>query len=228
MKNKIKHIFFDLDHTLWDFDRNSILAFKMIFKKFDIDINVDTFLETYRPINMKYWKLYREEKVDKQELRRARFIETFMDFDKNFSIETIDTMSEDYVDFLPLHNYLIDGAIDLLQYLHPKYNLHIITNGFEEVQNRKLLNSGIHHYFNTITNSEEAGVKKPNPFIFEHAILKSGAKFDNSIMIGDNYEADIKGAEAVGLDTICFNYHEEELPLENIQVFELKEIKNYL
>lgn len=228
MKNKIEHIFFDLDHTLWDFDKNSFLAFKMIFEKFDIDININTFLKTYQPINMKYWKLYREERVNKQELRRARFIEAFVDFDIFFSIEVIDTMSEDYISFLPIHNYLINGTQDLLEYLNPKYNLHIITNGFEEVQNKKLLKSGILHYFNTITNSEEAGVKKPNPFIFEKAMQKSGAKFDNSIMIGDDYEADIKGAEAIGLSTICFNYHKEELPFQNIQVSELKEIKNYL
>ncbi|TSE11078.1 MULTISPECIES: YjjG family noncanonical pyrimidine nucleotidase [Aquimarina] len=228
MKNKIEHIFFDLDHTLWDFDRNSLLAFKLIFEKFDIDIDINIFLKTYQPINMKYWKLYREERVNKEELRRARLIEAFMCFEKNFSIGVIDDISEDYINFLPLHNYLIDGTQDLLEYLNPKYELHIITNGFEEVQNQKLLNSGIRHYFNTITNSEETGVKKPNPFIFEQAIQKSGAKFDNSIMIGDNYEADIKGAEAVGLDTICFNYHKEELPFQNIQVSELKEIKNYL
>ncbi|WP_271765361.1 YjjG family noncanonical pyrimidine nucleotidase [Aquimarina algiphila] len=228
MKNKIEHIFFDLDHTLWDFDRNSLLAFKMIFEKFDIDIDINIFLKTYQPINMKYWKLYREERINKEELRRARLIEAFTCFEKNFSIGVIDDISEDYINFLPLHNYLIDGTQDLLEYLNPKYELHIITNGFEEVQNQKLLNSGIRHYFNTITNSEETGVKKPNPFIFEQAIQKSGAKFDNSIMIGDNYEADIRGAEAVGLDTICFNYHKEELPFQNIQVSELKEIKNYL
>ncbi|WP_282089055.1 YjjG family noncanonical pyrimidine nucleotidase [Aquimarina algiphila] len=228
MKNKIEHIFFDLDHTLWDFDRNSLLAFKMIFEKFDVDIDINIFLKAYQPINMKYWKLYREERINKEELRRARLIEAFMCFEKNFSIGVIDDISEDYINFLPLHNYLIDGTQDLLEYLNPKYELHIITNGFEEVQNQKLLNSGIRHYFNTITNSEETGVKKPNPFIFEQAIQKSGAKFDNSIMIGDNYEADIKGAEAVGLDTICFNYHKEELPFQNIQVSELKEIKNYL
>ncbi|WP_106795044.1 YjjG family noncanonical pyrimidine nucleotidase [Aquimarina sp. Aq78] len=228
MNNTIKHIFFDLDHTLWDFDRNSSLAFKMIFEKFDVNTRIEDFLAIYQPINMKYWKLYREEKVSKKQLRRSRLTEAFMHLDIAFSLEIIDAMSDDYINFLPLHNYLIDGTQDLLEYLNPKYNLHIITNGFREVQNRKLSNSGILHYFKTITNSEEAGVKKPNPFIFEQAIQKSGAKLDSSMMIGDNYEADIMGAEAAGLRTICFNYHKEELPAHNIQVSELKQIKKYL
>ncbi|EZH72625.1 haloacid dehalogenase [Aquimarina atlantica] len=228
MNNTVKDIFFDLDHTLWDFDRNSSLAFKMIFDKFNVNTKIEDFLEIYQPINMKYWKLYREEKVSKKQLRRSRLTEAFTHLDISFSLEIIDEMSEDYINFLPLHNYLIDGTQDLLEYLNPKYDLHIITNGFKEVQNKKLSNSGILHYFKTITDSEEAGVKKPNPFIFEQAIQKSGAKLDGSVMIGDNYEADILGAEAVGLKTICFNYHKEELPPHNIQVSELKQIKKYL
>ena len=228
MNNTIKHIFFDLDHTLWDFDKNSLLAFEMVFEKFNINIEVEDFLYSYQPINMKYWKLYREEKVSKKELRRGRLIEAFTIHNRGFSLEIIDEISNDYIDFLPLHNHLIEGTKDLLEYLNPKYDLHIITNGFREVQNKKLLSSGILHYFDTITNSEDAGVKKPNPYIFKHAIQKSGAKLDNSVMIGDNYEADIMGAEAVGLNTICFNYHKEKLPAQNIQVSELKHIKNYL
>ncbi|WP_103863672.1 YjjG family noncanonical pyrimidine nucleotidase [Aquimarina sp. I32.4] len=228
MNNIIKHVFFDLDHTLWDFDKNSSLAFQMIFEKFNIDIQLGDFLKVYQPINMQYWKMYREEKVNQQELRRGRLSETFSFFEKKYPVETIDAMSSGYIDFLPLHNYLIDGAKDLLDYLTPRYELHIITNGFKEVQNKKLLNSGILHFFKTVTDSEEAGVKKPNPFIFEKAILKSGAASNHSVMIGDNYEADILGAEAVGLKTICFNYHKEKLPSQNIQVATLEDIKNYL
>ncbi len=228
MKNKIEHIFFDLDHTLWDFDKNSSLAFEMIFKKFRIPVERASFLSAYQPINMKYWKLYREEKVTKEELRRARLIEAFELLGQKFSLAVIDEIAHDYIAFLPLNNHLIDGAKELLEYLNPQYNLHIITNGFKEVQNNKLSNSGIRHYFETITNSEEVGVKKPNPFIFEHAIKVSGAKNGNSMMIGDNYEADILGAEAVGIQTICFNYHKEKLPTSNIQVSKLNQVKRYL
>ncbi|WP_109299504.1 YjjG family noncanonical pyrimidine nucleotidase [Aquimarina sp. AU474] len=228
MNNVIKHIFFDLDHTLWDFDKNSSLAFEMVFNKFQINREIDSFLEVYQPINMKYWKLYREEKVSKKELRRGRLIDAFTALDTQFSLEIIDQMSEDYISFLPLNNYLIEGAKDLLEYLKPKYEMHIITNGFREVQQNKLSNSEIKEYFKTITNSEEVGVKKPNPIIFEHAMKVSGAETGNSIMIGDNYEADILGAEALGLRTICFNYHNEKLPLRNVQVSQLKNIKKHL
>ncbi len=228
MNNTIKHVFFDLDHTLWDFDQNSLLAFQMIFEKFSIDLNIDLFLEEYKPINMKYWKLYREEKINKQELRRARLVEAFTVFNVEFPIAVIDAIAHNYIDFLPLNNHLIKGTRELLIYLKPKYHLHIITNGFKEVQNIKLSNSGIKQYFKTITNSEEVGVKKPNPLIFEEAIKKSGALATNSIMIGDNYEADILGAEALGLDTICFNYHKEKIPEKYLQTSELLQIKNYL
>ncbi len=224
----IEHIFFDLDHTLWDFDRNSALAFDMIFKKYQIEIPIDQFLIAYRPINMEYWKLYREEKVTKQQLRRKRLIDTFKVLGADFPINVIDLVSEDYINFLPLNSYLIEGANDVLEYLLPKYELHIITNGFREVQNIKLINANIKHYFNTITNSEDVGVKKPNPIIFEHAIRTANADVDKSIMIGDNYEADILGATSLGIRSICFNYHRENLPSEVVQISDLKQIKNYL
>ncbi|WP_299246778.1 YjjG family noncanonical pyrimidine nucleotidase [uncultured Aquimarina sp.] len=225
---KLDHIFFDLDHTLWDFDKNSALAFQLMFDKFEIKIPIDEFLSIYQPINLRYWKLYREEQVTKTELRRGRLIESFAGLGKQLSLEIIDALSDDYINFLPLNNYLIDGAKELLEYLMPKYQLHIITNGFKEVQHTKLSNAKISHYFKTITNSEEVGVKKPNPIIFEHALKVSGADIDKSLMIGDNYEADIVGAETIGIRTICFNYHQEQLPVKAIQVSSLNQIKTYI
>lgn len=228
MIQKIRHIFFDLDHTLWDFDKNSALAFEMMFKKFEIEIAVTQFLHVYQPINLRYWKLYREEQVSKRELRRGRLIEAFTVFGYKLSMDMIDKLSDDYISFLPLNNHLIEGAEELLRYLKPKYQLHIITNGFKEVQHVKLNKANIRHYFITVTNSEEVGVKKPNALIFEHALKMSGAYKDNSLMIGDNYEADILGAEAIGIKTICFNYHNYNLPAEIIQVSKLKQIKNHI
>ncbi len=225
---EINHIFFDLDHTLWDFDKNSSLAFHKMFQKFGINISVDQFLITYQPINMKYWKLYRDEKINKTELRRGRLVDAFDAFGTQFPLETIDALSDNYIEFLPLNNYLIEGAKEILEYLMPKYHLHIITNGFKEVQNTKLSNSGIKHYFKTITNSEEVGVKKPNPIIFEHALKVSGAKHNESLMIGDNYEADILGAERLGMKTLCYNYHNENLPNTTRQISELIGIKKYI
>jgi len=228
MINSVKHVFFDLDHTLWDFDKNSTLAFEMIFEKYNIQINIDSFLSSYRAINMNYWKLYREEKVSQQELRRGRLSDTFARFNKRFSIEIIDQIAMDYISFLPLNNYLIEGTHEILEYLYPKYVLHIITNGFKEVQDKKIISSDLQKYFKTITNSEDAGVKKPNPYIFEYALKAAGALSGSSVMIGDNYEADILGAEALGFQTICFNYHQEKLPVTSCQVSMLKQIKKHL
>src|SRR5690606_3336058 len=134
----ITDIFFDLDHTLWDFEKNSALAFYKVFEKHKIQADVVHFLSVYEQINHEYWKLYQEEKVTKQELRRGRLNDAFSELGIVFPLEVIDAMAVSYIDFLPENNYLFDGTIDILNYLKPNYNLHIITNGFEEVQHRKI------------------------------------------------------------------------------------------
>ena len=146
----VKDIFFDLDHTLWDFDKNSMLAFKRVFKKFKITIELDTFLKIYEPINVEYWKKYREDKVSKENLRRGRLIDSFNFFDLIYTTKKIDEIADAYIQELPFDNHLFEGAVEILDYLILKYKLHIITNGFEEVQHKKLKNSGIYHYFSTI------------------------------------------------------------------------------
>ena len=201
-KNKIDHIFFDLDHTLWDFDKNSNLAFERLFSRFKMALDIKDFIEVYDPINLAYWKLYRDDKVTSQELRRGRLTDTFKTLGYSFETSLIDQLSEEYIIELPSSNYLFEGTVELLEYLKPNYKLHIITNGFEKVQNKKLRNSGIHHFFETVTNSEIAGVKKPNPKIFNLALKQAKALPENSVMIGDNLEADIFGAKQVGFFTI--------------------------
>ncbi|WP_299676840.1 YjjG family noncanonical pyrimidine nucleotidase [uncultured Dokdonia sp.] len=228
MNKEIKDVFFDLDHTLWDFDRNSGLAFAKIFDKNEIDVNLDEFLKVYSPINFQYWKWYREERVTKSQLRYGRFKKTFDALNINVADDTIDRLSEDYITHLPDHNYLFDGAIELLEYLKPKYKLHIITNGFEEVQHKKLKNSKIDSYFDTVTTSEAVGVKKPNPRIFKVALQEANATAVHSMMIGDTYEADILGAEGVNMKTICYNYHNLKMPNKQVVVDDLLDVRNYL
>ena len=226
---KIKHIFFDLDHTLWDFEKNSNLTFEQLFKEHNIQLELQDFLLKYSPINFNYWKLYREEKISKENLRYGRLKDSFDALNYKISDELIHLLSEEYINKLPSNNYLFDGAIELLEYLQPKYELHIITNGFEEVQGLKLEKSGIKKYFNKIITSESVGVKKPNPRVFEFALEKAEATSTNSFMIGDNLEADIIGALNCGIASIHFN-------LDNIKFREKKytsvshllEIKQYL
>lgn len=226
--NNISHVFFDLDHTLWDFDKNSGLTFEKIFELNEIDINLNDFLKVYEPINLNYWKLYREEKIDKASLRYKRLSDTFNILEFEVKSRTINRLSEEYIEHLCTFNHLFDGTLELLEYLAPKYKLHIITNGFKEVQHGKLNNANIDHYFDTVTNSEMVGVKKPNPKIFSHALQIAKADIDESIMIGDNLEADVLGALDIGLDAICFNYHKENLSNGIKFVDNLLDLKHYL
>ena len=206
MKRNIKHVFFDLDHTLWDFDKNSGLTFKKIFELNNIDAKLEDFLGVYEPINLKYWKLYREERVSKADLRYGRLKEAFDALKVNVEDNLINQLSVAYIDHLTTFNHLFEGTYEILDYLKDKYQLHIITNGFEEAQERKLKNSKIWDYFTTITNSEMVGVKKPNPKIFNFAINLAKANAEESLMVGDSLEADIEGAHNIGMDTIHFDY----------------------
>lgn len=226
--NDITDVFFDLDHTLWDFDKNSALTFEKIFKMNGVDVHLQTFLSQYEPINLKYWKLYREENIDKMSLRYNRLCETFEVVGYNVSSEVINQLSIDYITHLTSFNHLLDNTFEILDYLYKNYQLHIITNGFEEVQYGKLTKSNIHHYFKTVTNSEMVGVKKPNPKIFNHALKVAKVNADQSVMVGDNYEADILGAINVGMDAIFFGAYNEGLDGTVKQVDNLLHLKTYL
>lgn len=227
-KLTIDHVFFDLDHTLWDFDRNSKLAFHRVFMRHNVAIEVADFIRVYEPINFNYWKLFREERVSKEQLRRGRLTDTFKTFNIELPLALIDTLAEAYIEELPVDNHLFEGAEAILDYLFEKYTLHIITNGFHEVQNLKLKNSGISSYFRTVTTSEEVGLKKPNPVIFKTALVKAIAQPQNSIMIGDTFEADILGAESVGMETLFYNYRNDKVPAKYKVVNNLAEIKKHL
>ncbi len=224
----IKHIFFDLDHTLWDFETNSAKTFEFIFKDNNINVNLDTFLEQYVPINHQYWKLYREEKVTKSVLRYKRLKDSFDSLNHPISDKMIEHLANVYIDNLPNYNALFEGAVELLNYLSTKYQMHIITNGFEEVQIKKMKASGVLHFFNQIITSESVGVKKPNPKIFNHALNLAKASVSQSMMIGDNLEADIMGAQQIGMQTIFFNSHKNQENQKSITVDNLMEIKQYL
>ena len=224
----LKHIFFDLDHTLWDFEANSKKTFAYIFERNDLHIEFDDFIEVYQPINHRYWKLFREDKVTKAELRYGRLKEAFQAINFNSNDELIHLLSEEYITYLAQHNALFENAIPVLEYLEPKYKMHIITNGFEEVQHRKLQNSNLLPFFDQVITSEKVGVKKPNPAIFEYAMELTGAGAHESVMIGDNFEADILGAMNVGMQAIFCKFNGEIATKEVPTVDNLIELKNFL
>ena len=224
----IKDVFFDLDHTLWDFDKNSELTFETIFNRSHTTIETAAFIEKYVPINQACWKLYQYDKITHAELRYNRLKHSFDELNYTISDEQIEDIAQEYIKRLPENNHLFDGTLEVLEYLNQKYKLHIITNGFAEVQFKKISNSNIGSYFQTITNSEMAGVKKPNPIIFEYALDLAKAKKESSVMIGDCIEADVQGALNAGLDAIFFNISNLKVEQNIKQVNYLLELKKYL
>jgi putative hydrolase of the HAD superfamily len=208
-KNQITDVFFDLDHTLWDFEKNSALTFEKIFDQLKINLNLNGFLEAYEGINHHYWKLYRENKISQEELRHKRLIKTFEAIDFDFDPQKIESISDQYILHLSTFSNLFEGAISLLDGLKSKYQLHVITNGFEIVQHHKIKNSGLSSYFKNVFTAEKVGYKKPHPIIFEHALDHTQTSAHNSLMIGDSLEADVLGAMNIGMQAIHFNSHNE-------------------
>ena len=162
------------------------------------------FHEVYHPLNEQLWVLYREDKITKDYLNRTRFMQPLAHYGIH-DTALADHLSEDYVYWSPRIVRLVPGTMELLDYLKPKYHLHLITNGFQEVQHTKLSGSGLEPYFETLTVSEEVGVKKPNPEIFHYALRKANASPTESLMIGDEMAVDIDGARAAGIDQIFYN-----------------------
>ena len=224
----ITDVFFDLDHTLWDFDKNSALTFDRILKLNHIDIDVNDFLYHYAPINLKYWKLYREEKIEKKALRFGRLNDAFLAIGYQVEEAVVYKLSDDYITHLTTFNYLFENTFEILDYLNLNYNLHIITNGFDEVQHKKLTKSNINKYFKTVTNSEMVGVKKPNPKIFDFALQLANSSSNQSIMVGDSYEADILGAKNIGMDVVFFDIHNTIVDNDVKQINNLIQLKKYL
>ena len=228
MKN-IKHIFFDLDHTLWNFEKNSALTFKFLLDKYNITIDLQKFLKVYMPINFSLWNLYRDDKITKEYLRHNRLKSTFEKLNIKIDSGLIDKISNDYVKHLPDNNFLLPNAIPVLDYLFQKYTLHIITNGFTEVQNTKILNSNLNKYFSCIIDSETVGVKKPHSKIFNYAYNISKAAYKNEcLMIGDNYQADVMGALNYGFKAIHLNSNNESYHENSIIITDLISLKEIL
>ena len=227
--NNIKHIFFDLDHTLWHFEKNSSLTFKFLLNKYNIDIDLKSFLKIYMPINFSLWNLYRDDKITKQYLRYNRLKSTFEKLNISIKSSVIDNISDDYVKHLPDNNFLLKDAITVLDYLFKKYTLHIITNGFTEVQNTKIINSNLKKYFTCIIDSETVGVKKPHSKIFQYAYdISKATNKSQCLMIGDNYEADVMGAIKNGFKAIHLNSNNETLHENSIIINDLISLKEIL
>jgi putative hydrolase of the HAD superfamily len=223
-----RHIFFDLDHTIWDFDKNAEETLQELYGIHGLDkiglTSADAFIETYTRNNHSLWAQYHVGKITKDYLREARFRTTFLDL--GVKPELIPVGFEDeYVKLCPTKTNLFPDAHEVLTYLKSKYTLHLISNGFQESTEIKIAGTNIGEYFQHIIISEVVGINKPDKAIFEHALNLAGARKEESLMIGDSLEADVRGALNFGMDAIYFNPMNQPKPDDiQEQIIGLKEL----
>jgi putative hydrolase of the HAD superfamily len=205
-----KHIFFDLDHTIWDFNTNCRLTLNELYEKHSFEkhgFSKDSFYTVYKDINDRMWDNYHKGKLTKEDIRSKRFEHTFaqLDLDKSHIPAGLD---EEFLAICPAKGQVFPYTHESLEYLANKnYILHIITNGFKETQCIKLSTSGLSNYFTNVIESDVCGFMKPDKRIFDYALSLSNTSANESIMIGDDLHADIVGARLAGLDQIFINRH---------------------
>ena len=199
-----KHIFFDLDHTLWDFETNSRAVLAELHREFSLAeraVALDVFIPAYEAMNSGLWASHESGSMDKDTLRALRFRQALAGLGLHDNAMAA-CMEEMYMERCPLRPGLMEGALDLLNELHGRYTLHVITNGFTETQGLKLNASGIRSFFAVVLTSEQAGAAKPSPKIFRHALRSAGASAAESLMVGDSARADMAGARNAGMDHV--------------------------
>ena len=210
MIKRYKHLFFDLDHTLWDFDANSKHTLRELYLKLDLEqrgvYDFDLFHSNYISHNEKLWERYRNGYIRVEELRLKRMFQTLLDFKIGDAV-LAETMSTQFLDMLPTRTQVFPHTFEILDYLRDKgYFLHLITNGFEKTQHSKLRYSGLNKYFGEVVTSEGSNSLKPQKEIFEYAMNKVNCGTAECIMIGDSLEVDIQGAINAGIDQVFVNH----------------------
>lgn len=229
---KYKHLFFDLDHTLWDFDTNSAETLKELFVEFQLfkycsHIDENEFSRYFQEHNYRLWDQYNKGLISREDIRKDRFRNIFLALQIE-ALHLADQIGKEYLRICPSKSTLFPHALEVLSYLKEKYRLHVITNGFDDVQFIKLKSSGLEGFFDEVITSERAGYKKPELQIFEYALNAARAECRESIMIGDNLDTDISGARNASMDQVFFNPfkqpHEEAVTYEISCLSNLKEI----
>ncbi|WP_345117300.1 YjjG family noncanonical pyrimidine nucleotidase [Hymenobacter algoricola] len=203
-----RHLFFDLDHTLWDFEKNADETLRHLFEHHALGrygtFTVEEFVGVYSRINHALWRLYQSNRISQQQLREVRFVRTLAKLGVP-EAEVPAGISEQFTHILPQKSAVFPFTHEVLDYLRDKYTLHLITNGFQDIQHIKLSSSNLTAYFQEVITSEHSGFLKPDRRMFEHALHRTGANADESLMIGDNLECDVLGAYNAGIDQVYFN-----------------------
>ena len=227
-----QHIFFDLDHTLWDYDRNVTESLSELYEHYNLkELGIPTFqqlFDSFHHVNFQLWDWYNVGKIDKVNLRKQRFRMIFAHAGAlEDSVPT--PFEEDFMDRTSSKPHLFPYSIEILDYLKAKYPLHVITNGFNESQAKKITSSGLDKYFDLVVTSETTGHKKPDPRIFYHAMEKLGTSPEHCIMIGDNPKSDILGAQNASIDQVYFNPKGMEIDLKpTFTIAHLQELESIL
>jgi len=226
-----RHLFFDLDHTLWDFRANSRATLEELYHAEGLASlgvpDAQAFVEVYEEVNHGLWARYEAGHLHKDVLRVLRFRNTLL----HFGIRHADLgarLGEAYLEACPRKPLLMPGAKALLAELHGSHRMHIITNGFDSVQRVKLECAGIGAYFDVVLSSERAGARKPDPRIFEKALRSAGATVSESLMIGDNAEADMRGARDAGIDHVHYTVDSTPDPLSTYRIAHFDELRALL
>lgn len=226
----IKHIFFDLDRTLWDFERNSENILLQLIQTYGLSakcgVEPQVIIKTYKKINKELWEQYANNQITKEQLRSSRFTKTLATFNYHFLGFGLE-LEKEYIERSPYQTHLIEGTIEVLEYLKSRYDLHILTNGFKEIQHIKIKHSNLTPFFTHVVISEDAGYQKPDKQIFEHAQKAAGATAHECLMIGDDHNGDVQGALDAGWQAIHFNPSGEKVA-DHITIKSLSELKQML
>ncbi|MFD3003260.1 YjjG family noncanonical pyrimidine nucleotidase [Pontibacter toksunensis] len=202
------HILFDLDHTLWDFEKNSEETLYTLYDQFELasfgKFDSSSFYKKYKFVNTRLWDMYNKGRIKQAELRESRFVKTLTGLGLE-PHEVPQGLSEAYMELCPTKTAVFPFTFEVLEYLQPKYGLHILTNGFKDAQHVKMASSKLHGYFKEIVTSECCGYKKPDRRMFEHLLELINVQPEECLMVGDNFECDIEGARDAGIDQVYFN-----------------------
>ena len=218
---KYRVILFDLDHTLWDYEKNSHETLNELYNNYKLKtlcgFSFDQFHDRFGQVNSGLWRQYDHGLIDRSTIRQERFNRIL----KHFRVKDPELalrMSDDYLNLCPTKTNLFPYTHDVLGYLKQKYDLYILTNGFDDIQQVKILNSNLQNYFSGMITSETIGHRKPSKEIFNHALEVAGSTSENTLMVGDNLLADIQGAKSASIDSVYFNplrkLHRENIHLE--------------
>ncbi|MCC3157965.1 YjjG family noncanonical pyrimidine nucleotidase [Hymenobacter sp. 15J16-1T3B] len=226
-----RHLFFDLDHTLWDFEKNADETLRHLYALHDFaryGFTVEEFITRYSEVNHALWRMYQANKISQKELRDIRFVRSLMKLGVPEN-EVPAEISAQFTDILPQKSAVFPYCYEVLDYLQGKYTLHLITNGFQDVQHLKLASSQLTDYFQEVVTSEHIGCLKPDRRIFEHALQRAGTTAAESLMIGDNLECDVLGAYNAGIDQVYFNPDKRRHSAEvTYEISCLSELKGFL